>query len=77
MTPPPRVDLVTQQYQAGTHDMHYDMQIYKIPTERSLQKHSRHERGHARRLTGNVKDLSFSRIDCICNCSACWLYFSI
>lgn len=29
-----------QQYQTST----YDVQIYKITTERSLQKHSRHER---------------------------------
>lgn len=36
----PRVDLVMQQYQTST----YDVQIYKITTERSLQKHSRHER---------------------------------
>ena len=40
-----------QQYQTGTHDMHYDMQIYKIPTERSLQKHSRHER----RMRGDLR----------------------
>ena len=47
----PRVDLVTQQSQAGTHDMHYDMQIYKITTERSLQKHSRDER----RMRGDLR----------------------